>query len=908
MPQKYHLHPLYNNNNDDEEEEVDNSLLNSDISNSYRSSSINSINQITDNNSTNITNYESQNENTSHIENDNFKFFPYSNNRMIRSTGTLDLSLDMNKLQGGSYNSNNIRHKYEPHDNTSQNDQHIYESYTQWSAINNQNPITPKLKRTVSKLHSSPFINDPNILTNWKYMKSDSNSQIRNNHSTNINNKKHEGLLKKPLVTHLSPEKDTSPVEIDNNVSVFGNNAGLKSKLSSENMIRNSRSKKSIIPNTPVKKNPLKDVKSLFSPNLDDNDFSPDFRNRRSSNNMIVYNDDINGINNNLTFTRSPSIITPQLKLPSLNESPRTITPFSNNSMPFFYSLQEENETGPHYNYPNNKRLKKFKKSRESVIFKNVELTNSLQQFTDDLYGTENNIDVVKNNEKYTVSKDKEPEDSPENALSFFHKFPPPIKLPARVKNTISPVRTIISDTCSSDDHYLSTPTRKNFFHNKQSSNETSKYQVSHPQINPPLIKLDSLEASNNYPNRSNSYVSLNKQRDNNTSIKNRVLSSSAPVNPDSHLYEQFNNVHVIGEGQFSKVFQVTLPDTGRKYAVKSATPNKHNPRARIIQEISLLAEINSTTSNDQEGKEYVINFISSWMEMDTFYIMTDYYENGNLDNFLEEYIISKKKRLEDWRIWKIIVELSLALRFIHDSCHIVHLDIKPANIIITFEGTLKLADFGMATHLPLEDLGFENEGDREYIAPEIISDCIYDFRADIFSLGLMIVEIAANVVLPDNGNAWHKLRSGDLSDAGRLSSTEIYSESLFSTASTKVDNKLDDYTRYLNKSTTQIDDANGTTIVNNVNMDRFIDPKNNVELRVPSQGSKIPAWVPKFLIDGKSLEKMVKWMIEPDYRKRPTACQILETEECQYVEATRKTGAIIQEDDFGPKPDFFGQ
>lgn len=293
---------------------------------------------------------------------------------------------------------------------------------------------------------------------------------------------------------------------------------------------------------------------------------------------------------------------------------------------------------------------------------------------------------------------------------------------------------------------------------------------------------------------------------------------------------------------------------------------------------------------------------------MNAFYIMTDYYENGNLDNFLEEHIISKKKRLEDWRIWKIIVELSLALRFIHDSCYIVHLDIKPANIMITFEGNLKLADFGMATRLPLEDLGFENEGDREYIAPEIISDCIYDFRADIFSLGLMIVEIAANVVLPDNGNAWHKLRSGDLSDAGRLSSNEIHSESLFSTASTKVDNEFSDYTQYLNENATQVNNANNTTITNNNDVDKFAKNKSDVPLRVPSPISKIPAWVPKFLIDGKSLEKMVKWMIEPDYRKRPTASQILETEECQYVEATRRAGAIIQEDDFGPKPDFFGQ
>lgn len=223
---------------------------------------------------------------------------------------------------------------------------------------------------------------------------------------------------------------------------------------------------------------------------------------------------------------------------------------------------------------------------------------------------------------------------------------------------------------------------------------------------------------------------------------------------------------------------------------------------------------------------------------------------------------------------------------------------------MITFEGNLKLGDFGMATHLPLEDKGFENEGDREYIAPEIISDCTYDYRADVFSLGLMIVEIAANVVLPDNGNAWHKLRSGDLSDAGRLSSTDIHSESLFSDT-TKVDtNDLFDFEREnVSANPAPVINTHDNGSNNNNTAGSIVTTKNRL---VMHKSSNIPAWVPKFLIDGESLERIVRWMIEPNYERRPTANQILQTEECLYVEMTRNAGAIIQEDDFGPKPKFF--
>lgn len=346
---------------------------------------------------------------------------------------------------------------------------------------------------------------------------------------------------------------------------------------------------------------------------------------------------------------------------------------------------------------------------------------------------------------------------------------------------------------------------------------------------------------------------------------KQRSINASIMKNPDFHLTTKFSNVSIMGKGQFSTVYQVTFPETGLKYAIKSVRPTKHNFTNRILQEINMLSTIQDSVTNDTEGKEYIVEFISSWSHKGSFYIMTEFCENGNLDAFIQEHVIAKQQRLEDWRIWKIIVEICLALRFIHDSSSIVHLDLKPANVLITFEGNLKLADFGMATKLPIEDKSFENEGDREYIAPEIIRDGIYDFRADIFSLGLMMIEIAANVILPDNGSAWHKLRSGDLSDAGRLSSAEIHSSSLFS-------NKKDH---------TNITD-------------------------ITTHETKIPAWVPKFLLDGISLERTIRWMIEPDYRDRPSASDLLRTEELEYVELTRKTGAVIHEDDYGPKPEFF--
>lgn len=216
--------------------------------------------------------------------------------------------------------------------------------------------------------------------------------------------------------------------------------------------------------------------------------------------------------------------------------------------------------------------------------------------------------------------------------------------------------------------------------------------------------------------------------------------------------------------------------------------------------------------------------------------------DNGSLDVFLQEY--GRLAKLDEFRVWKVMTELSLGLLHIHDSGYI-HLDLKPANIFISFEGTLKIGDFGMASVWPVP-AGTEREGDREYIAPEVLSSQQYDKPADIFSLGLVILEVAANIVLPQNGLSWQKLRSGDLSDAPRLSSSDIVS--------------------FIPKD--------------------ISTQRERPECQYIGQGG---------------LDRIVKQMLAPDPLNRPTAKQILETNEVAWVNKVRKTGAIIYEGDYGP-------
>ncbi|KAI8918535.1 kinase-like domain-containing protein [Powellomyces hirtus] len=135
--------------------------------------------------------------------------------------------------------------------------------------------------------------------------------------------------------------------------------------------------------------------------------------------------------------------------------------------------------------------------------------------------------------------------------------------------------------------------------------------------------------------------------------------------------------------------------------------------------------------------------------------------EAGSLDVYLEDHC--RDSSLEEYRIWHILAEITQGLKHIHDL-NLVHLDLKPGNIFITLGGTLKIGDFGLAARAPVSRFD-DREGDRTYIAPEILRDLTFGKPADVFSLGLIILEITANVILPENGPYWHKLRQGDLAE-----------------------------------------------------------------------------------------------------------------------------------------------
>jgi mitosis inhibitor protein kinase SWE1 len=226
-------------------------------------------------------------------------------------------------------------------------------------------------------------------------------------------------------------------------------------------------------------------------------------------------------------------------------------------------------------------------------------------------------------------------------------------------------------------------------------------------------------------------------------------------------------------------------------------------------------------------------------------------------------------------------------LKHIHDSGYI-HLDLKPANVLITFDGILKIADFGLASSWPAAR-NIDGEGDRHYLAPEALEGR-YDKPGDIYALGSIMCEIAGNIYLPENGHSWQRLRSGDFSE---LPSLTWSSESS------------------LNR------DANGEPLsdpadVNSSTETVYMSETDEDPLRhitVPTVAGYTEALLdaPKFMIDENdpnSMHQLVKWMMHPIPDLRPTIDQVYRSYGCQWVEQRSRAGATIYEGNWGPTDD----
>ena len=187
------------------------------------------------------------------------------------------------------------------------------------------------------------------------------------------------------------------------------------------------------------------------------------------------------------------------------------------------------------------------------------------------------------------------------------------------------------------------------------------------------------------------------------------------------------------GAGGFTKVVAVKL--IREEYSTISEFQKNFIGEARLVANL-IHTNIVQTYHLGQIGGQY--------------FMVMEYVSGVNLEQFLERHAVLGRQMPVDIAAF-IISRIARGLTYAHQKCDkdgrllgIVHRDIGPKNVMIAYEGDVKLTDFGIAKALDLmyNEEGKVIAGKDEYLSPEQASYAVTDARADLFPLGIVLTEL----------------------------------------------------------------------------------------------------------------------------------------------------------------------
>ncbi|KAM3177360.1 hypothetical protein ACTXT7_004680 [Hymenolepis weldensis] len=185
-----------------------------------------------------------------------------------------------------------------------------------------------------------------------------------------------------------------------------------------------------------------------------------------------------------------------------------------------------------------------------------------------------------------------------------------------------------------------------------------------------------------------------------------------------------------LGKGTYGEVFKAINQKNRSICAVKRISKKSLCKKAQdnLVEEIGILKNLHHRN---------IVSMMDFTWDSEYVYIFMEYLGGGDLSSFLKT-----EKRLSERTIRYFLQQLAFALHYLYER-NIVHMDIKPQNILLTNSTPpiLKLADFGFAKSMGETMKMNEVRGSLLYLAPEIYKYGVYDKSCDLWSVGIILYQ-----------------------------------------------------------------------------------------------------------------------------------------------------------------------
>jgi wee1-like protein kinase len=243
----------------------------------------------------------------------------------------------------------------------------------------------------------------------------------------------------------------------------------------------------------------------------------------------------------------------------------------------------------------------------------------------------------------------------------------------------------------------------------------------------------------------------------------------AAPSEPLSRYHSDFTEQGVLGTGVSSVVYKASNNTDGWVYAIKVKQGAAHGIPRQALNEMFALAALGSHVN--------VIRYYNAWIEEQCLYLQCEFCSGGSV-----EQRVAAGGVFSEPELCVLFRQMAGALAHIH-AHELVHLDVKPENMFIATGGPAPVVDAGASVY-KLGDLGlisavsdvnsFE-DGDSRYLPTELLNadattSSVDLTRADVFSLGASIYELARRRPLPARDAEWHEIRRGNMTRPAHIS------------------------------------------------------------------------------------------------------------------------------------------
>ncbi|VAH45148.1 unnamed protein product [Triticum turgidum subsp. durum] len=198
---------------------------------------------------------------------------------------------------------------------------------------------------------------------------------------------------------------------------------------------------------------------------------------------------------------------------------------------------------------------------------------------------------------------------------------------------------------------------------------------------------------------------------------------------------ENFSEGNKLGEGGFGAVYKGSLAD-GQEIAVKRLSQGSAQGIAELKTELVLVAKLQHKN---------LVRLIGVCLEEHEKLVIYEYMPNRSLDTILFD--PERSKHLDWGKRFKIINGIARGLQYVHEDSQlkIIHRDLKASNVLLDSDLNPKISDFGLARLFEgdqSKDVTNRVVGTFGYMAPEYVVRGHYSTKSDVFSFGILVLEI----------------------------------------------------------------------------------------------------------------------------------------------------------------------